>query len=116
MANTSLEQVFDGVSSNGNSSALDWPGGIGQMIVSGTFGSGTVKLQVSPDDGTTWVDVGGDAEVTAAAVVNFSLNSCDIRLNLSGSSGASLDGWLTRTVTDGVWGKEIMSCPQGDNA
>jgi hypothetical protein len=112
MANSSLTKVFDGVTADGNSTALDWPGGVGQMVVSGTFGSGTVVLQVSPDDGTTWVTVGGDSTVTAAAVVNFDLNSCDIRLNLSGSSGADLDGWLTETVKDGIWGKGIMHCPQ----
>jgi len=112
MANSSLTKVFDGASADGNSTALNWPGGVGQMVVSGTFGGGTVKLQMSPDDGTTWVDVGGDSSVTAAAVVNFDLNGCDIRLNLSGSTGADLDGWLTETVQDGIWGKGIMHCPQ----
>ena len=112
MANSSLTKVFDGVTADGNSTALDWPGGVGQMVVEGTFGSGTVKLQMSPDDGTTWVAIGGDATVTADAVVNFDLNGCDIRLNLSGSTGANLDGWLTETVKDGIWGKGIMHCPQ----
>jgi len=112
MANSSLAQVFDGVTADGNSSSVDWPGGVGQMVVEGTFGSGTVKLQMSPDDGTTWVAIGGDSTVTADAVVNFDLNGCDIRLNLSGSSGADLNGWLTETVKDGIWGKGIMHCPQ----
>jgi hypothetical protein len=112
MANSSLTKVFDGVDADGNSSSFSWPGGVGQMVVGGTFGSGTVKLQMSPDDGTTWVAIGGDSTVTTDAVVNFDLNSCDIRLNLSGSSGADLDGWLTETVKDGIWGKGIMHCPQ----
>ena len=112
MANSSFTKVFDGVSANGNSTALNWPGGVGQMVVEGTWGGGTVKLQVSPDDGTTWVAVGGDSTITADGVVNFDLNSCDIRLNLSGATAPSLDGWLTETVNDGIWGKGIMHCPQ----
>ena len=112
MANSSLTKVFNGVTTNSSSDSVNWPGGVGQMVVEGTFGSGTVKLQMSPDDGTTWVAIGGDATVTADAVVNFDLNSCDIRLNLSGSTGANLDGWLTDTVKDGIWGKGIMHCPQ----
>tara|TARA_B100001750_G_scaffold172218_1_gene140460 strand:+ start:73 stop:414 length:342 start_codon:yes stop_codon:yes gene_type:complete len=111
MANTSLTQVFTGVTADGESAELNWPGGVGQMVVDGTFGGGTVALEMSPDDGTTWVAIGGDASVTSDAVVNFDLNGCDIRLSLSGSSGANLNGWLTRTVSDGIWGKGIMHCP-----
>ena len=81
------------------------------MVVAGTFGSGTVKLQLSPDDGTTWVDVGGDSSVTAAAVVNYSVNACSLRLNLSGSSGASINAWLTQSSRDEIEGKGVMDCP-----
>lgn len=81
------------------------------MVVAGTFGSGTVKLQMSPDDGSTWVDVGGDSSVTAAAVVNYSINACSLRLNLSGSSGASINAWLTEGSRDGVEGKGVMNSP-----
>ena len=112
MANSSLTKVFDGVTTNSSSDSVDWPGGVGQMVVEGTWGGGTVKLQMSPDDGTTWVAIGGDASITADGVVNFDLNACDLRLNLSGSTAANLDGWLTETVKDGVWGKGIMHCPK----
>ena len=112
MANSSLKKVFNAITADADSASLDWPGGVGQMVVSGGFGGGTCKLQMSPDDGTTWVDVGGDSSVTAAAVVNFDLNGCDIRLSLSGSTAPTLSGWLTETVQDGIWGKGIMHCPQ----
>ena len=113
MANTSLTQVFTGADTlNQTSTELNWPGGIGQMVVDGTFDTCTVELQMSPDDGTTWVPIGGDATVTEKAVVNFDLNGCDIRLELTSVGGStSINGWLTRTVSDGIWGKGIMHCP-----
>jgi|TARA_R110000824_G_scaffold31783_5_gene103097 hypothetical protein len=111
MANTSLSKVFDGVTADGNSTEVAWPGGVGQMVVEGTWGGGTVALQMSPDDSVTWVAIGGDATITADGVVSFNLNGCDIRLNLSGSTGANINGWLTETVRDGIWGKGIMHCP-----
>lgn len=111
MANSSLKQIFDGQSSDANASSESWPGGVGQMVGAGTFGGGTLKLQMSPDDGTTWVDI-NDASITAAGVKNFELNSCDIRLVLTGSTGADLDAWITDPAPGGIWGKAIMHCPQ----
>ena len=102
MADKSLVQVATAVTSNSQTSTLNWPGGTGQMVIGGTFDTATVKLQVSPDGGSTWIDVGGDASVTAAAVVNFTLNSCEIRLDISSvDSSTSINGWLTRTT--GLW-------------
>ena len=59
MANTSLKKIFDGQTSDANSASEAWPGGVGQMVGAGTWGGGTLKIQMSPDDGTTWVDIGG---------------------------------------------------------
>ena len=101
MADKSLGQVLT-TATSGSSSTLNLPGGVGQMVVGGTFDSCTVKLQVSPDGGTTWIDVGGDASVTEAGVVNFDLNSCEIRLTIaSAGSSTSINGWVTRTT--GFW-------------
>jgi len=68
--------------------AVVWPGGRGCFTVySATFGGGTVKLQWSPDDGTTWLDVdkSGDTYVTLTAVGagNFDLPPCKIRANVA---------------------------------
>ncbi len=72
------------------------------MVVDGTFDSCTVKLQMSPDAAVTWIDVGGDASVTAAGVVNFDLRSCDVRLTIASAGGStSINGWVTRTT--GLW-------------
>ncbi len=93
---STFEQEFTSQTADGSSSAQTWEGGLGHMFVSGTFDSCTVDLEVSPDDGTTWVAVGGDASLTAAGCVSFELNPCKVRLTVS-SAGAStsINGWLT---------------------
>lgn len=49
-------QVFNGQSVDGNSTSLSWGGGIGVVGIKGTFGGGTVTLQLSPDNGVTWIN------------------------------------------------------------
>ena len=63
------------------------------VFYTGTFGSGTVKLQASPDDGTTWVDI-PNSSATAATVLNMEIRTTKIRANLAGSSGASLSVYI----------------------
>ena len=93
---STFEQEFTSQTADGSSSAQTWEGGLGHMFVSGTFDRCTGDLEVSPDDGTTWVAVGGDASLTAAGCVSFELNPCKVRLTVS-SAGAStsINGWLT---------------------
>jgi regulation of enolase protein 1 (concanavalin A-like superfamily) len=79
--------LFSARTTDGNSSALDHPGGPVMLIVRGTFNGATVKLQAS-DDGTNWVDV-QYAAFTAALAVLFELPiGSKIRANVSGA-GAS---------------------------
>lgn len=79
---------------DGNGNAADWPGGRGAFVAYGTFGSGTVKLQWSPDDGTTWLDVDKSGETYVTLTANgsggFELPASQIRAALSGSTGASV--------------------------
>ena len=99
MANYATEKVFTAQTANGQSTAYDWPGGIGQFIVEGTWNGATVKLQVSPDGGTTWLDVGSDVTLTADNIGNFELNGVSnfqIRADLSSAVGStSLDCGMT---------------------
>lgn len=72
------------------SNAFNWAGGKGVFTpYIGTFSGATVKLQWSPDAGTTWLDVdkSGDTFVTFTAVGSggFELPGCKIRANVSGS-------------------------------
>ncbi len=79
-------QILTNASASGTE--FSWPGGRGIFTVySATFGGGTVKLQWSPDDGTTWIDVdrSGDTFVTLTAVGAglFELPRCMIRGNVA---------------------------------
>ena len=58
--------------------------------VFGTFSSGTVILQASRDNGTTWITV-PNTTLTANGYVNFQINSvCLIRATLSGATSPNL--------------------------
>lgn len=80
---------------DGDGAAGTYEGGISNVVVTGSdFDSGTVKLQASWDDGSTWldvVDVLGDA-VSFLANGYAAVHLCgtpQVRVNLTGSSGAS---------------------------
>lgn len=81
---------LDKRTSNGPSAALTRHGGIGTFAVWGSFGGGTLKLQMSPDSGDTWIDLGPEAHFTAPGVAQFGLGMCLIRAELSGGGGASV--------------------------
>lgn len=72
--------------------AVLWPGGEGLFSAYGTFGGTTIKLQWSPDGGTTWLDADrtGDTYVTLTAngAGVFSLPPCTIRANVSAGTPA----------------------------
>ncbi|TWA89588.1 hypothetical protein [Bradyrhizobium stylosanthis] len=86
---------FARFTADGQSSAISWPGGRGVFAAFGTFGSGTIKLQASYDDGTTWIDVdrSGDTYVTFTAngAGGFELPKCQLRVSLSGSTSPSIN-------------------------
>lgn len=91
--------LFSARTTDGNSNAIDWPGGRGVFAVFGTPNGATVKLQWSPDGGTTWLDVdrSGDTYVTlsAAGAGGFELPACKLRANQASSGGSTS---LTATV------------------
>jgi hypothetical protein len=92
-------KLFTGIS--GNASSPNVPlerargGGIKPltMIGEGTWGGGTLTLQISPDGGTTWVST--TVTLTDDGVVGVSnIIGTHARLNLAGATSPSLDGWL----------------------
>jgi hypothetical protein len=99
-----MDQVFDGQSADGNSSEVSIASSVETtffFVLSGTFGGGSVKPQVSPDGGTTWVDCkevyqAGAISATAAGMYPFLARGTALRLNLSGSTSPDLDAWLGR--------------------
>jgi hypothetical protein len=56
----------------------------------GTFGGGTVVLEASRNNGTTWIPL-PSTSFTANNFVNFQINSpCSLRVTLSGATAPSL--------------------------
>lgn len=93
-----LVKLLDNVSEDTISGMIQGRGGIAKVFVNGdNFGSGTVKLQASPEPGTAaeWYD---DTNLNFTAkgykAVQFK-EGVNYRLNFSGSSGASnVRGWV----------------------
>lgn len=77
------------LAADGQTTKVYFSGGRGTMTVFGTFGGGTVKLQRSVDNGTTWIDVSG-ASVTANGQTNFEFSACYLRADLSGATTPSV--------------------------
>jgi len=63
------------------------------LFVDGTFGSATVKFQISIDN-STYFDVTGADAITAKAVVNVEFRAQYVRINVAGGTGESIDAWL----------------------
>ena len=79
------------------SEALEWRGGEGQVAAQGTFGGGTLSLQFSLDNGSTWTNLEDDPASTIAANGSFAFRSMKtdpesykLRLNLSGATSPNL--------------------------
>ena len=83
--------LFENQTSDDVSARVTWQGGgVGTVIVYGTWGGGTVTIQASADL-TTWVDLGSDLTFTADGIGNFDLApGVTIRAELSGSTGAAI--------------------------
>lgn len=92
--NDQLLTLFATQTTNANSAALVWGGGEGQFTAYGSFGGGTCKLQWSPDNGVSWLDVdrSGDTYVTFTANGSgrFTLQPCLIRANLAGATSPNV--------------------------
>lgn len=93
--------LSESITANANypsDSGVNFGGGKGTLVVTGTFGSATAKLQCSAD-GSTWVDVGDNVSFTANGVGNFELftdigNPIKLRLNVAGGSSQSMKSYL----------------------
>lgn len=82
---------------DGNSPRITFPGGAGTVQADGTFGSGTLSLEVSSDGGTTFTNGGTSVQLTAEGLFNFTLPSDEliVRLALSGSTSPDIDWWVS---------------------
>lgn len=62
------------------------------LYINGTFGSGTITLEASPD-GTTWISIPGQSW-TAAAVANIQFRYAKLRIVLTGSTSPAINWWV----------------------
>jgi hypothetical protein len=91
-----FDQVFTSQTANGSTSSLNWDGGKGQVIASGTWDSATLQLEMSPDSGTTWVSAGDECKLSDSGGFNFDLNPMNVRLTVaSAGASTSLNVWIT---------------------
>ncbi len=97
-------KVMTTVTANSNSTVYKFNGGEGQIVVSGTFDTAEVTLQMSPDAGTTWVAVGDASTFTVAGDAGFSVHPCQLRINVASvGSSTSVSGWLSAEVADDLY-------------
>ena len=86
-----MQSFFSGQMADGDSAVHTGQGGLRTVVAWGTFGGGTLTLQMSPDGGTTWLSLGADVEFTADGVANVQLGAgIPLRANLAGSTGANV--------------------------
>lgn len=83
------------ITTNASTSGVVWPGGRGVFTVFGsTFGAGTYKLQVSYDDGATWMDVDRSGDTYCTFTTNgsggFELPKCQVRVGVSGATAPNV--------------------------
>lgn len=84
-----IQYLFNNSTTNGNSASLAHPGGPLGLIVRGTFGGATVKLQIS-DNGANWVDITDALFTSEAAVLLVVPGGAILRASISGGTAASL--------------------------
>jgi hypothetical protein len=86
---TMATTMFAAQTSNANSAARALTGGMRTVVAWGTWGGGTVTLQMSPDE-TTWIDV-PDGALTANGAINiYAGPELHYRVALTGATAPEL--------------------------
>ena len=96
MAEFQTENITSTATGSATGSSIAWPGGVGNCAITGTYSSGTAKLQYRLNPNFNFVDVGTHVTGTADFGGNFELPQCTIRAQVTGIAGTSpnLDVWV----------------------
>lgn len=86
------------LAADGASPGVAFQGGIGTFFAVGTFGGGTLTLQILAPDNATWLPVG--AGITAAGLANFSAPAGSLRVSMAGSTTPSVQAWVCGIPTN----------------
>ena len=90
-----FKQVFTNQAADGHSDAAPTRGGIMELVVAGNLGGGTVQLEAYYPEVGEWVPVDGGTWTTAAVkVLDLGQRPCDLRYSLTGSTAASVKGFI----------------------
>jgi len=85
--------LLSNISSAGNGSAVNWPGGSGAFVAEGTIGGSSLKMQMQTPQGT-WIDI--DPSLTFASLPSsygFLIPPGQIRAVLTGGSPSGVYAW-----------------------
>lgn len=97
-----IHRVFTDQAANGNSIEVLLPrneatgkraDGPVTVHLADDIGGGNIQLEVSPDDGTTWIPIGATI-TTLIAFAYQSVVGTRLRLALAGSTTPNLDAWI----------------------
>jgi hypothetical protein len=92
--------AFTPITANGSTVLpLPYTGSL-QFIGAGAFGAGTLILEISPDNGVTWVALTGASWTAAFNAVVTVGQGCQVRATLSGATAPAINLWATHTVAD----------------
>ena len=95
-----FNKIFSTQTSNASTASQDWEGRKGQVIANGTWDTSNLQLEMSPDDGTTWISVGSEGNLTDDGAFIFDLNPCKVRLTLASvGSSTSINAWISQPET-----------------
>ena len=93
-----ITKIFDGQTTDGASTEINNLGDKARVKVSGTFGGGTVNLQIKAKDAAfsdTFSNTGDSFTEDASFNIEGNYNSSYVyRLNLTGSTGANIDAYV----------------------
>lgn len=83
------------LTADGTTSELVWSGGDGTLSATGTFGGGTVTLQVLPEGTDEWITATDSANaplaLSASGLISFSVGESKLRCVLTGATSPDLD-------------------------
>ena len=95
-----FNKIFTNQTANASTAAQDWDGRKGQVVANGTWDTSNLQLEMSPDDGTTWISVGDEGKLTDSGAFTFDLNPCKVRLTLASvGSSTSINAWISKDNT-----------------
>lgn len=89
-----MEQQILTSASSGNSTVVEYNGGVNEVTVDGTFNGATVTLQRRYSATSPWVPVmDGTWTEPLVKLVQFP-RKCELRLVITGGSSPSINAWM----------------------